>query len=57
MNTAAWGWYTPLYAGQFQVLTLDLRGRGKAASPGGRHSLAQRADGPACWMRWHCPRP
>ena len=44
MNTAAWGWHTPLYAGQFQVLTLDLRGQGKAASPRRTPLLAQQAD-------------
>ena len=45
MNTAAWGWHTPLYAGQFQVLTLDLRGQGQSSKPeADAYSLAQQAD-------------
>ncbi|WP_277061345.1 alpha/beta fold hydrolase [Rivihabitans pingtungensis] len=45
MNTAAWGWHTPLYAGQFQVLTLDLRGQGQSSKPeADAYPLAQQAD-------------
>ena len=45
MTTAAWGWHVPLYAQQFRVLTLDLRGQGQSSKPEtDAYSLDQQAD-------------